>query len=129
MKKLAKYIILVTVFPFLSSFHYKWETKDIVILLKDKFQKRVNKGFIHVLSNDLIVNDISWYEWSKLEKRGVGRISKDGSFILTKREIERNNKIKMDSIGLVYRCEQGIGFFFKVSLKNDTTIQVIKPCK
>ena len=101
-----------------------------VIILHDDDNKKITEGYIHLLSNDVIVNDIMLCEWDLEEKKGIHKIPKNGLFKIDRLEIEAYNQIKSDSISIIYRCNEGLGTWYRLPLGVDTVrLYNVKKCK
>jgi len=121
---LKKVTISLVLMIFFFSFNVKEESKfnkmDLYLILHDSVGDIINSGFVYVLSNDVIVNDISICLWDNLEKRGLNKIPKNGIYKISKSLIEANNGIKSDSINIIYRCGRDVGNKYKIPIIYDT---------
>ena len=99
------------------------------IMLYDSSSTLIKSGHIHILSNDLIVNDILFSEWDNQEKRGKNKIPNNGIFKINYSVIKMNNRVNADSISIIYRCDKGLGTEYRIPLKVDTVrINNVKRC-
>jgi len=101
----------------------------VIIAFYDSAGKVITNGYLHILSNDLQVNDISFCEWDEIEKKGKNKIPKNGYSKVLKTLIEANNKMKSDSISIVYRCDKGLGNVYRLPINLDTVLVMnVKKC-
>lgn len=119
MRSIYKFILLSVISMGFKSELQKENSLVLIIKCNDKL---VRNGYVHFLSNDVLVNDIGIVGWELIEKGCKNcKVQRDGSFKIDLNEVQSHyNKSNKDSIQCVLRCENGLGFFFKIPLKADT---------
>jgi hypothetical protein len=119
-KAISSILLIIVLLSFHSKKNVLYNDKSIYIILYDSIGSVINLGHIHILSNDLIINDILFSEWDNEEKKGLHKIPQNGKFEIPYSIIEMNNKINLDSISIVYRCDKSLGTEYKIPVGIDT---------
>ena len=120
LSKVISLFLLIILFFSQSEGKVNCNEKSLCILLFDSSSNMIKSGYVYLLSNDLIVNDISLCEWDNLEKQGYNKIPKNGIYKIPYTMIKMYNQIGADSISIIYRCDKGLGTWYRVPINIDT---------